>query len=213
MSKVSEPTISRLSLYLRLLVELREAGVDTVSSEELAGRSGTTAAQVRKDLSLFGTFGKRGLGYDVAELESRLRDILGLEGQWSVALVGAGRIGAALFGYETFRRQGFYIEAVFDKDPSKVGQRWNGQEVLPDGMMEEVVRSRGIEIAVLAVPVRSAQAVADRLVEAGVKGILNFAPTRLDVPSGVVVRSVDMALEMEGLSYALTHGEDNSGAA
>ena len=213
MNKVSEPTISRLSLYLRLLVELREAGVDTVSSEELAGRSGTTAAQVRKDLSLFGTFGKRGLGYDVAELESRLRDILGLRGQWSVALVGAGRIGAALFGYETFRRQGFYIEAVFDKDPSKVGQRWDGQEVLPDGMMEEVVRSRGIEIAVLAVPARSAQAVADRLVEAGVKGILNFAPTRLDVPSGVVVRSVDMALEMEGLSYALTHGEGNSGAA
>lgn len=211
MKKVSEPTIGRLSLYLRLLAELRKTGVDTVSSEELAGRSGTTAAQVRKDLSLFGTFGKRGLGYDVAELESRLRDILGLEGEWSVALVGAGRIGAALFGYETFRRQGFYIEAVFDKDPTKVGQRWDGQEVLPDGSMEEVVRAREIEIAVLAVPAGSAQSVADRLVEAGVKGILNFAPTRLDVPSGVVVRSVDMALEMEGLSYALTHGEEATG--
>ena len=100
MKKVSEPTIGRLSLYLRLLVELKEAGVETVSSDELAGRSGTTAAQVRKDLSVFGTFGKRGLGYEVEELEARLRDILGLETEWSVALVGAGRIGAALFGYE-----------------------------------------------------------------------------------------------------------------
>ena len=213
MKKVSEPTIGRLSLYLRLLAELKAGDVETVSSEELAARIGTTAAQVRKDLSLFGTFGKRGLGYDVGELESRLRDILGLETEWSVALVGAGRIGAALFGYETFRRQGFYIEAVFDTDPEKVGQRWDGQEVLPDGSMEEVVRTREIEIAVLAVPARSAQSVADRLVEAGVKGILNFAPTRLDVPSDVVVRSVDMALEMEGLSYALTHGEDNTGTA
>lgn len=213
MKKVSEPTIGRLSLYLRLLVDLRESGVGTVSSEELAGRSGTTAAQVRKDLSLFGTFGKRGLGYDVAELEARLRDILGLETRWSVALVGAGRIGAALFGYETFRRQGFYIDAVFDKDPEKVGQSWDGLEVQPDGSMEAVVRERGIEIAVLAVPADSAQTVADRLVEAGVRGILNFAPTQLEVPSEVVVRSVDMALEMEGLSYALTHPGRSSGAS
>lgn len=207
MKKVSEPTIGRLSLYLRLLVELREAEVETVSSEELASRSGTTAAQVRKDLSLFGTFGKRGLGYDVKELEERLRSILGLEGRWPVVLVGAGRIGAALFGYETFRQQGFYIEAVFDKDPSKVGQRWGDLEVQPDELMEEVVRERGIEIAVLAVPGGAAQAVVDRLVGAGVRGVLNFAPKQLDVPPQVVVRSVDMALEMEGLSYMLTHTE------
>ncbi len=117
-----------------------------------------------------------------------------------------GRIGAALFGYENFRRQGFQIEAVFDKDPSKVGQRWNGVVVQPDASMEDVVQSRRIEIAVVAVPAGAAQAVVDRLVASGVRGILNFAPTRLEVPSGVVVRSVDMALEMEGLSYALTHG-------
>jgi redox-sensing transcriptional repressor len=206
MKKVSEPTIGRLSLYLRLLGELRDAGVETVSSEELAGRSGSTAAQVRKDLSLFGTFGKRGLGYGVDELEARLRDILGLESEWPVALVGAGRIGAALFGYENFRRQGFFIEAVFDKDPAKVGERWNGLVVQPDDAMEAVLQDREIEIAVVAVPAGSAQAVVDRLVASGIRGILNFAPTRLEVPADVVVRSVDMALEMEGLSYALTHG-------
>lgn len=213
MKKVSEPTIGRLSLYLRLLSELRVSGVETVSSEELAGRSGTTAAQVRKDLSLFGTFGKRGLGYGVCELESRLREILGLGEEWPVALVGAGRIGAALFGYENFRRQGFHIEAVFDKDPSKVGQQWNGLVVQADEAMEQVVRERGMEIAVIAVPAGAAQGVVDRLVAAGVRGILNFAPTQLQVPSEVVVRSVDMALEMEGLSYALTHATRNPGAA
>jgi redox-sensing transcriptional repressor len=205
MKKVSEPTIGRLSLYLRLLMELGEGGTATVSSEELAARSGTTAAQVRKDLSLFGTFGKRGLGYDVEDLETRLRGILGLEQRWRVALVGAGRIGAALFGYENFRRQGFYIEAVFDTDPAKVGEQWNGLVVQPDEAMERVVEEVGIEIAVIAVPARSAQRVADRLVRAGVRGILNFAPTRLTVPANVEVKSVDMALEMEGLSYALTN--------
>jgi redox-sensing transcriptional repressor len=205
MKKVSEPTIGRLSLYLRLLMELGEGGTATVSSEELAARSGTTAAQVRKDLSLFGTFGKRGLGSDVEDLETRLRGILGLEQRWRVALVGAGRIGAALFGYENFRRQGFYIEAVFDTDPAKVGEQWNGLVVQPDEAMERVVEEVGIEIAVIAVPARSAQRVADRLVRAGVRGILNFAPTRLTVPANVEVKSVDMALEMEGLSYALTN--------
>ena len=213
MKKVSEPTIGRLSVYLRLLLELGEAGVRTVSSEELASRSGTTAAQVRKDLSLFGTFGKRGLGYSVAELVSRLRSILGLEKPWRVALVGAGRIGAALFGYENFRRQGFHIEAVFDADPEKVGQRWNGLVVEADEEMEASLRSRGIEIAVVAVPARAAQAVVNRLVAAGIRGILNFAPTQLDVPGGVVVKTVDMALEMEGLSYALSREERASGAA
>ena len=213
MKKVSEPTIGRLSVYLRLLIEMADAGVATVSSEELASQSGTTAAQVRKDLSLFGTFGKRGLGYSVPELVSRLRSILGLEKPWRVALVGAGRIGAALFGYENFRRQGFNIEAVFDTDASKVGQRWNGLVVEADHGMERVLQERGIEIAVVAVPARAAQSVVDRLVGAGIRGILNFAPTQLDVPGGVVVKTVDMALEMEGLSYALSREERASGAA
>ncbi len=213
MKKVSEPTIGRLSLYLRLLMELSERGVVTVSSEDLAARSGTTAAQVRKDLSLFGSFGKRGLGYAVDELEVRLRRILGLERSWGVALVGAGRIGSALFGYENFRRQGFLIEAVFDVNPDKVGQRWNGLVVQPDSALEKIVSERGIEIAVIAVPAGSAQRVADRLVAAGVRGVLNFAPTRLAVPPEVEVKTVDMALEMEGLSYALTQADERSGVA
>jgi redox-sensing transcriptional repressor len=213
MKKVSEPTIGRLSLYLRLLMELAERGVVTVSSEDLAARSGTTAAQVRKDLSLFGSFGKRGLGYAVGELEDRLRRILGLERRWGVALIGAGRIGSALFGYDNFRRQGFLIEAVFDANPDKVGQRWNGLVVEPDSSMEKIVSERGIEIAVIAVPAEAAQRVVDRLVAAGVRGVLNFAPTRLTVPAGVEVKTVDMALEMEGLSYALTQTDQRSGVA
>jgi redox-sensing transcriptional repressor len=204
MKKISEPTIGRLSLYLRLLVLLSEAGVGTVSSEELAARSGTTSAQVRKDLSLFGSFGKRGLGYSVPELETRLRSILGLERRWPVALVGAGRIGAALLGYDTFRRQGFDIVAVFDADPGKVGLRWNGLEVQAEGRLEAELAAREIEIAVVAVPASAAQGVVDRLVGAGVRGILNFAPTRLDVPESVVVKSVDMTVEMERLAHALT---------
>ncbi len=213
MKKVSEPTIGRLSVYLRLLGELAREGVETVSSDQLAARAGTTAAQVRKDLSLFGTFGKRGLGYGVADLESRLRGILGLERAWRVAVVGAGRIGAALFGYEEFREQGFHIEAVFDSDPRKVGQRWENVVVEPDAVMEGVLREREIEIAVVAVPASSAQAVVDRVVGAGVQGILNFAPTQLDVPPGVAVKHVDMTVEMEGLSYALSQrgGSGNGG--
>lgn len=213
MKKVSEPTIARLSLYLRLLADLGDAGTVTVSSDELARRSGTSAAQVRKDLSLFGTFGKRGMGYVVADLQERLRAILGLERRWRVALVGAGKIGAALFGYDNFRRQGFDIAAVFDADPGKVGQRWNGLVVRAEETLEEVLEETGIEIAVVAVPARAAQRVVDRLVESGVRGILNFAPTRLDVPSSVAVKTVDMALEMEGLSYAVTRGRGSAEVA
>jgi redox-sensing transcriptional repressor len=207
MKKVSEPAIGRLSLYLRLLAGLTEAGVRTISSEDLAVPCGTTAAQVRKDLSLFGSFGKRGLGYPVPELEAHVRSILGLGRRWPVALVGAGRIGTALLGYESFRRQGFYIEAVFDSDPAKVGTRWNGLEVQSEESLESVVAEREIEIAVVAVPGDQAQAIVDRLVAAGIRGILNFAPTRLDVPSSVVVKSVDMTVEMERLSFALTQPE------
>jgi redox-sensing transcriptional repressor len=206
MKKVSEPTIGRLSVYLRMLAALSEAGVSTVSSEELAHRSGTTSAQIRKDLSLFGSFGKRGLGYSVPELVRRLREILGLARRWPVALVGAGRIGAALFSYDVLRRQGFWIDAVFDVDPGKVGARWNGLVVEPDECLERVLEERGIEMAVVAVPAAAAQSVVDRLVGAGVRGILNFAPTRVDAPPAVVVKSVDMAVELEALSYALTQG-------
>lgn len=206
MKKASESTVQRLSLYLRLLMELEEQGVATVSSEELARRGGTTAAQVRKDLSSFGTFGKRGLGYPVGELVREARTILGLERRWRVALVGAGKIGAALYGYQDFRRQGFYIEAVVDADPRKVGQQWNGVVVRGEAELERVLRECDIEIVIVAVPAEAAQEVVDRVVRAGVRAILNFAPTKLRVPEGVALKNVNMAVELEGLSYALSNG-------
>jgi redox-sensing transcriptional repressor len=206
MRKVSESTVGRLSVYLRLLAELEAEGVATLSSGELARRCGTTAAQVRKDLSFFGTFGKRGLGYSVPELIGALRSILGLERRWRVALVGAGKIGVALLGYQDFRRQGFFIEAVFDADPEKVGRTKAGLEILPDADLEGMLVEREIDIVILAVPAEAAQRVVDRVVAAGIRAILNFAPTKLDVPSTVALKNVNMALELEGLSYALANG-------
>jgi redox-sensing transcriptional repressor len=205
MKKVSQSTVGRLSLYLRLLSELDQEGTQTMSSEELARRCGTTAAQVRKDLSFFGTFGKRGLGYGVPELITALRSILGLERRWAVALIGAGKIGAALLGYQDFRRQGFYITAVFDSAEEKVGQRWNDVVIQPDAEMEQVLQSEAIDIAIVAVPAEAAQPVVDRIIGAGVRAILNFAPVKLAVPPGIALKNVNMAVELEGLSYALAN--------
>ncbi len=202
--KVSESTVARLSLYLRLLNELEREGVATLSSRELARRAGSTAAQVRKDLNSFGTFGKRGLGYSVPELTAALRSILGLEHGWRVALVGVGRIGAALLGYQDFRRQGFDIVAAFDADGTKTGHRRYGVTIHADGEMERVLVEESIEIVIVAVPVETAQSVVDRVVSAGVRAILNFAPTKLRVPAGVALKNVNMALELESLSYALS---------
>ena len=208
--KVSESTVSRLSLYLRRLSELQEEGQQTLSSEELARRSGTTAAQVRKDLSFFGSFGKRGLGYSVPELVSALRGILGLERRWKVALVGGGGFGRALLGYVDFRTQGFHIQAVFDAVERKVGERRGELTIRSDAELETALRKEGIDIVILAVPAEAAQAAVDRVVRAGVRAILNFAPTRIDVPEGVALKNVNMALELEGLSYALANASRNA---
>jgi redox-sensing transcriptional repressor len=207
MKKVSESTVARLSLYLRVLEEVLAAGETNISSGELAQGCGVTAAQVRKDLSLFGTFGKRGLGYSIPDLTIALRTILGLERRWRVALVGAGKIGAALLGYHDFQRQGFFIEAVFDSDPRKVGMRWQGHVVQDDADMEAVLAAEPVDIAILAVPADSAQAVAERVVASGVRAILNFAPVKLDVPTGVALKNVNMAAELESLSYALASAD------
>jgi len=205
MRKVSESTVARLSLYLRRLEEVEAEGLGTLSSEALARRCGTTGAQVRKDLSFFGTFGKRGLGYSVPELKTALRSILGLERHWRVALVGVGKIGSALLGYEDFRRQGFMIEAVFDADEAKVGEERSGLVVRSTAELEAGLEEEGIDIVIVAVPAEAAQGVVDRVVGAGVRAILNFAPTKLEVPTGVAVKSVNMAMELEGLSYALAN--------
>jgi redox-sensing transcriptional repressor len=204
MKKISESAVRRLSLYLRFLQEADAAGTETISSGELAERGGTTSAQVRKDLSLFGSFGKRGMGYSVAELLDAIRGILGLTRTWRVALIGAGKLGSALFSYRDFEARGFQIRAVFDTDPAKVGATWSGLTVRADAEMDRVLRAENIEIAIIAVPAEAAQGVVDRVVAAGVGAVLNFAPMRLRVPRGVKLRNVDVTLELEGLSFALT---------
>jgi redox-sensing transcriptional repressor len=204
--RISESTVRRLSLYLRALQEAEGAGAATISSGELARHAGTTSAQVRKDLSVFGSFGKRGLGYSVAELLGAIRSILGLDHSWRVALVGAGKIGAALFSYRALQRREFRIESVFDSDPAKIGQQWGELYVQADEALERALAERPVDLAIVAVPAEAAQSVVDRLVRVGVKGVLNFAPVRLRVPEGVALRDVDMAMEMEGLAFALSNG-------
>jgi redox-sensing transcriptional repressor len=205
MRKIAESTVRRLSLYLRFLEEFEEQGMETVSSEALAARGGTTSAQVRKDLSFFGSFGKRGLGYSVAELVRRLREILGLGRTYRVAMIGAGKIGSALVQYRGFRQRGFEIVAIFDADPAKVGRSWNGLTVRDVKELESELRRQTVDIAVIVTPADAAQAVADKVVGLGVKAILNFAPIQLIVPDDVVVKTVNLALELETLSYALTN--------
>jgi len=198
--------VRRLSHYLRSLEGFPEAG-GTVSSEELAARGQTTAAQVRKDLSHFGSFGKRGLGYRVDELRDRLRAILGIDRSWRVALVGAGRIGRALFEYPAFRSRGYECVAIFDADPGKIGQRWGEQLIRSSEDLERTVDELGVELVILALPADAAQEIARRAVDAGIKGILNFAPIRLNVPPRVPVEDVNLVMELEALSFQITKGE------
>jgi len=178
-------------------------GQKTVSSHGLADQSGVTSAQVRKDLSCFGNFGKRGLGYKVARLRKEIRLILGLNRRWRVALVGAGNIGSALFSYKEFRRQGFDFAAIFDVSPDRVGQRWRDLMILHIDRLKPETERLGLEMGVIAVPARSAQSVADRMVEAGMRGILNFAHRKIFVPPTVVLRTVNLAIELESLAFSI----------
>ena len=203
MSKVSESTIRRLSLYLRFLEEFEEQGMATVSSEALAKLGGTTSAQVRKDLSFFGSFGKRGLGYSVSELAATLRDILGLEESYGVVVVGAGKMGSAMVLYGGFAQRGFVVKAAYDIDPDAVGRRLDGVEVRHADRLAGDLAKDPMDIGVIATPPDAAQDVADRLSAGGIKAILNFAPVRLAVPDTVVVKNVNLALELEALSYAI----------
>jgi len=202
MRKISDSTVRRLSVYLRFL---EQAKTPTISSGELARLGGTTSAQVRKDLSFFGSFGKRGLGYSVPELARRIRDILGLERGYRVVLVGAGRMGGALVQYQGFKQRGFHITAIYDHDARKIGSRWNGLVVRDVKHLETDLKRDPSDIAIVATPAESAQHVVDRLVRSGVKAILNFAPVPLSVPSDVEVKTVNMALELETLSYSLAN--------
>lgn len=205
MKRIAESTVRRLSLYLSFLEEIEARGQTTISSDELAGLGGTTSAQVRKDLSFFGSFGKRGLGYSVQELCESIREILGLEKTWRVCIIGAGKIGSALAQYEAFAKRGFLVKAIYDSDPDKVGRPVDSLTVRDVARVEADALREGFDIAVLAVPPEFAQSVADRVTQAGIKALLNFAPTQLVVPADVTVRTVNMALELEGLSFALTN--------
>lgn len=203
--RIADSTVRRLSLYLRFLEESANRGLVTISSDELARRGGTTSAQVRKDLSFFGSFGKRGLGYSVPELTESLREILGLGREWQVIIVGAGKIGTALAQYRGFRQRGFRITAVYDRDPNKIGTKWDSLTVRDMANIERDIAKEHPDIAVLTTPADEAQSVVDTLVAAGMRALLNFAPIQLQVPADVTLKNVNMAMELEGLSFALTN--------
>lgn len=205
---IPEATVQRLSTYLAVVRRLEQEGVRAASSSEIARYANVNAAQVRKDLSYFGDFGRRGLGYLVSELKHQLMRILGVDREHRVVLVGAGNLGAALAGYPGFEPRGFRISGVFDSNPAKVGQRLYDHEILSMSRLGDVVAATGADMAIVAVPGVAAQSVVDALVDAGIRSILNLAPVRVSAPAGVMVRSVDMTSQLELLSFGLTHEKD-----
>lgn len=196
-----EATVKRLPLYLRALLDARNEGAVTMSSDELAARVGANAAQVRKDLSYLGSYGTRGIGYEIELLHQHINRQLGLNREYNVALVGAGNLGQALGHYRGFGERGFHVVAAFDSDPEKVGQRLGSAEIYPLSDLARVVKEKQITMALIATPASVAQDIAERLVEAGVTSVLNFAPTVLNVDPNVCVRKVDLAVELQILGY------------
>ncbi len=203
--RISESTIHRLSLYYRALSVLEKEGFETVSSKGLAKREKLTPAQVRKDLSFFGSFGTRGLGYPVVELREKISQILGIDRSWRVALVGVGNIGSALVSYKEFQKQGFKIVKLFDNDQRKIGSNHKGIVVSDIKNLANELELDNIEMVVVAVPATVAQYVVDDIVKAGIKAILNFAPVNLKVPDDVFLRNENMSMELEYLSFALVN--------
>ncbi len=200
------PSLNRLPLYYRYLLEAREQRLPVVSSEMLGDAAGVPAAQVRKDLGYLGEFGRPGVGYDVVEMQRKLAEQLGLSVQKDVIVVGAGRLGSAISAYRGFATYSMRIVAIFDVDPVKIGTIVGGMEVLDAARLPRFVREHSIQVAILAVPASSAQRVAEVLVESGVVAILNFAPIRLDVSPGVIVSNEDLAARLATLSFRMIHG-------
>jgi redox-sensing transcriptional repressor len=207
---VPDATVSRLPLYLRVLAELAGSGETTVSSDELAEAAGVTSAKVRKDLSALGSYGTRGIGYDVDQLIDEIRSTLGLTQHWSILITGVGNLGLALARYRGFAERGFRVAALLDVDPTKVGTQVADLTVRHLDELPEIVRTEGVAIGVIATPAAAAQDVADRMVAsggyfwmvgAGIRSILNFAPASLAVPEPVTIRKVDLAIELQILSY------------
>ncbi|MBI4758490.1 MAG: redox-sensing transcriptional repressor Rex [Chloroflexi bacterium] len=204
--EIPEIVVRRLPLYARTLSWLVEENVQTVSSQELGANLGMSPAQIRKDLSYFGEFGKQGTGYDVKYLLSQLRQILGVEREWLVALVGVGDLGHAIARYGGFGKRGFKIAALFDNDPRKIGQQVGELEILGMEALPMVVKGLRLRLGIVAVPAAKAQEVTDYLVECGIRGILNYAPINLHVPKGVRVRYIDPVVLLQSMTYHLKSG-------
>jgi len=201
--KIPDIIIGRLPVYLRALQRMSDTGLKTTSSQELGERVGISAAQIRKDISQFGEFGKQGTGYSIEYLIDKLREILKVDRIWDVVVVGAGDVGRAIANYQGFRDRGFHVVAIFDNDKAKVGQTMGGFKVEDTEEMIERVRSLGVKIAMLTVPVSAAQSAADQLIEAGVKAILNYAPISLNVPNYVKVQHIDPSTHLQRMTYYL----------
>jgi len=199
--EIPDIVIGRLPIYLRALTRMAAEGMEITSSHEMGQRLGISSAQIRKDLSHFGEFGKQGSGYQTQYLIKQLRRILRVDGEWEVALVGAGALGRALAHYDGFRDRGFRISLIFDNDPAKVGTLLNGFQVYDTARLGELIRQRSTTLAMLAVPAEAAQQVTDALVKAGVRGILNYAPINLVVPDGVWVQYIDPVVHLQRMTY------------
>ncbi len=201
--KIPEATVMRLSVYSRYLFQLLDEDVKTVSSDEVARGVGVSSAQVRKDLAYFGEFGTRGVGYNVEDLYSQLMKILGLNQRWNIIIVGAGKLGSAFALYQGFIDRGFSIKAILDIDENRIGQELDGVEIEPLELLNNRVKEHKVDIGVITVPAVAAQDVTDKLVAAGIKAILNFSPSILKVPADVVLRNVDLSVNLEVLSFNL----------
>lgn len=209
--KISELTTNRLSVYLRCLNELESENIKKISSEKLAERFNLNPAQIRKDLAYFGEFGVRGVGYSVRELRDHLKKILGLNRQHRVAIIGAGRLGMALADYYGFKQTNFTVVAMFDADENKIGQKIGDIEIFDIKNFSELAKRDNIDVGVIAVPAEYAQTVLETITDAGIKAILNFAPTPLRVNGGVKMKTVDLTITLEGLSYFLSQPVNSNG--
>jgi len=208
--RLSRASVGRFSLYLRHLERFHREGIQTVSSSQLGIALGITDAQVRKDLACLGNLGQPGIGYPAQELMTALRIRLGIDRQWAAVVVGVGNLARALLRYRGFEKQGFCFVALFDADPAKVGQFVDGLEIYPPERMAEIILKNGAELGVVAVPAEAAQNVANALVTAGIRGILNFAPTVLHLPAGVSLVAVDLAVQLEQLAFLVHQSVDQS---
>ncbi len=209
--KISELTTNRMSIYLRCLNELAAKGAKTVSSDGLAKQFHLNSAQIRKDLAYFGEFGVRGVGYYVEELRGQLTKILGLENRHCIGIIGAGRLGTALADYYEFSQANFTVAALFDADENKIGQKVGEIEIFDVKNFADIVKKVNINVAVIAVPAEYAQAVLEQITEAGIKAVMNFAPIPLKVSGGVKLKTVDLTISLESLSYFLAQPSNSNG--